>query len=909
MKKLLPIFIVMIVGALQSALAGSTNVYVEDWGSIKGGTSVTGGGNFTTVGWTFAAASQTAGPYLGIYQAPGASDIGTGLPLPTNTVYFTTLTGSQTTPGMFYTTDSSGAGSGGDSSYSDIDPLLYTNLTLSVEIRSGGGAAATNYFAVQVGGSWYVATNNPLPIYTGSYPTFTNGTLAYTNLASVWNSLTVTGTNVTIGATAGANLSGSITGIGIVELPTSGGANYNQLAISAYAASAPPPTAPTISATAVTPQYTYVGGGASFAIFAAGTQPLTYIWESNGIPIPSGGRFLGTTNNVLTVTNANANDATATYSVIVTNIAGAATNGSLALNVSSVPAGVLYAENFPYGGPTGSGNLPLSGVGWVSSASTGTSVGIYSAGPGLGDCFSYSPTATTNIYYTTDTNDLGTSGLPFVDINPNSYPAISLQAGFVPGNAAGQANGAISVYWAVAMDGVWYCSAQPQAIDLSALSPYKTYDYGFNPAATNWNTVTITGTGAVIGSQASGDLTGNITGTGIVIAHNTSTGSDMNFQDFEISTNPAVGTAPSVASAADVPLTVSVASGGGASFGVSAAGTQPFTYYWLTNNVLAQNGGRVSGATSATLTIADLNPNDNNMPIDVIVSNSAGAYDVGANWGNGASDDLELTVTNPPVGLIYSEGFPFVGPVVGNYPISSVGWVEAVLNAPNALFQTSTETSAGAVFAYYGSPATTVYYATSATDTNQSGLPFPNIDLAAYPGGLNFSVQIAPAFAASNVTAYVAVQLNNANWYVSASPLPVANSSDSQTFSTYSFAFNPAEANWNNLTVTTSGGLVGSGATSNLKGTMTGAGLVFVTVGTGGTFNFQNFVITGTGVGGISFGATGGNLNLSWVGNPTVELQSTTNLIGTWQNLTNTYGAYSLTVPTTGPQMFFRLAP
>ncbi|HEY1661551.1 MAG TPA: hypothetical protein VGI03_03965 [Verrucomicrobiae bacterium] len=909
MKKLLPIIIVIIVGALQSALAGSTNVYVEDWGSIKGGSSENNA-NVSTVGWTYAAVSQTAGPYLGIYLAGGASDIGTGLALPTNTVYFTSLSGSQTTPGMFYTTDSSGSGSGGDTSFSDIDPTLYTNLTLSAEIRSGGGAPATNYFAVQVGGSWYVATNNPLPIYTGSYPTFTNGTLPYTNLASVWNNLTITGTGVTIGATAGANLSGSITGIGIVELPTTGGGNYNQLAVTAFATTVVPPTKPSINATAVTPQYTYVGGGASFSIFAAGTQPLTFIWESNGIPIPSGGRFLGTTNNVLTVTNANVADATATYSVIVTNIAGSVTNGSLALNVSAVPAGVVYAENFPYEGPTGSGNLPLTGVGWVSSAGPNTSIGIYSAGPGLGDCFSYSSTATTNIYYTTDTNDIGTSGLPFVDINPGSYPAITFQAGFVPGNAPGQAVGAISVYWAVAMNGVWYCSAQPQSIDLSALSPYKTYEYGFNPAATNWNNLTITGTGGTIGSQASGALTGNITGAGIVIAHNTGSGSDMNFQDFELTTNSAVGTEPSVASAADVPLAIAVASGGGASFGVSANGTQPFTFYWLTNNVLVQDGGRVSGATSATLTIANLTASDNNMPIDVIVSNSGGAYDVGANWGNGAGDDLELTVTNPPVGLIYSEGFPFVGPdATVNYPISSVGWVEAVVSAPNALFQTSSETSAGAIFAYYGSPATTVYYATTATDTNQAGLPFPNIDLAAYPSGLNFSAQIAPTSSASNVTAYVAVQLNGTNWYVSATPLPVANIPDSQTFSTYTFAFNPAAANWDNLTVTTSGGLIGSAATGNLKGTMTGAGLVFVTVGTGGTFNLQNFAITGTGVGGISFGATGGNLNLSWVGNPAVELQSTTNLTGTWLDVPNTFGAYSLTVPIAGPQMFFRLAP
>jgi len=899
MKKILSI--VIIVGALQSVLAGSTNVYVEDWGSVKGGSSA----SFATVGWAGLYGSQSSGPYLGIYQATGASDVGSGNPLPKNTVYFTDITSAN--PGMIFTTDSSGAGAAGDSSFSDIDPTLYTNLTLSVEIRSGGGAPYTNYFAVLVGGSWYVDTNSPLPYYTGSYPTFTNAMVPYTNLASVWNALTTNSTGATIGGPAAANLSGLITGIGVVELPTSGGANYNELAVTAYAPNPPPPTPASITSTAITPQYAYVGGGASFLVLAAGTTPLTYIWESNGIPIPSGGRFLGTTNNELTITNISLNDGTATYSVIVTNVAGSATNSGLSLNVSAVPPGVLYAEDFPYVGPNG--NLPITGVGWSSSASASTGVGIYENGPGLGVVYSYAPSATTNLYYVTDTNDVDLSGLPFVDINPNNYPFVSFQAEFGAGNAAGQVTGAISIYWAVAINGNWYCSSQPQEVDLTAQNSFLTSQYGFNPAATNWNTLTITGTGAVIGSQASSALTGNITGAGIVMAHNDNSGSDMNFQDFEITTNEAVGTAPSVASGADVPLSVAVASGGGASFGVSATGSSPFTYYWLTNSVLAQNGGRVSGATTATLTIADLTANDNNMQIDVIVSNSAGAYDVGENWGNGYGQTATLTVTNPLVGLLYTEGFPFVGPASANYPISSVGWVEAVLNAPNALFQESSETSEGAVFAYYGSAATTVYYTTTASDTNQSGLPFPNIDLAAYGNSLNFSLQIAPQFAATNVTAYVTVQLNNTNWYISSSPLPVANSADSPTFSPYTMAFNPAAANWDNLTVTSSGGIIGSAATSNLKGVMTGAGLVFVTVGSGGTFNFTDFAITGTGVGGINVGASGGNLNLSWVGNPAVELQSTTNLLGTWLDVPNTYGAYSLTVPMTGPGTYFRLAP
>ena len=149
MKKiqLTAVLVAILFGALP--LASAATIYTENWGSPN--SSVTGDGNINTVGWTGVAVSQTAGPYMGIYQASGASDPALGLGLPVNTVYFTVLLPNQTTPGMFYTTDTSGSGAGGNSSFTDINPTLYTNLTFNLEGR--GGAGDTNYFAVQVGGS------------------------------------------------------------------------------------------------------------------------------------------------------------------------------------------------------------------------------------------------------------------------------------------------------------------------------------------------------------------------------------------------------------------------------------------------------------------------------------------------------------------------------------------------------------------------------------------------------------------------------------------------------------------------------------------------------------------------------------------------------------------------------------
>jgi hypothetical protein len=278
MKKILST--ALVGGFLLSVIpfAFAATIYTENWGSPN--SSVTGNGNITTVGWRGIAVTQTAGPYLGIYAASGANDPTLGLGLPVNTVYFTVFQ-STNLPGMFYTTDALGQGSGGNSSFTDINPTLYTNLTLNIEVRDpNGGNPATNYFAVQVGGQWYVATSYPLPEYTATYPQFTNAALVYTNSANVWQSLTINGTtNVTIGAVAAPDLTALITGIGIVEINTPGGFNYNQLVINQGLGDFPRIPA-TNTVAAVTPQYVYVGGGAHFCLHL----PALPTWFTGGRP-------------------------------------------------------------------------------------------------------------------------------------------------------------------------------------------------------------------------------------------------------------------------------------------------------------------------------------------------------------------------------------------------------------------------------------------------------------------------------------------------------------------------------------------------------------------------------------------------------------------------------------------------
>ncbi len=938
MKKILIITLLLSVtlfGALP--LASAVTIYTENWGGNNA--TVVGNGTLGPLGWTGVADSQTAQPFLGIFQQsnPNASSVNLGIGLPTNIVFFTGLTlpagianrGQTNGAGMFYTTN--GAASAIDSTFTSINPSSFPNLTFNVEVRVGGGNLA-NYFAVAVGGAWYVATNNPLTQFTGSYPTFTNWSMVYDPTASVWNNLTIdpSGTFVTIGSQAGVDLSGPITGIGIVELNntnfagSNNGLNYSQIVINQGPNDFPHVPA-TIASSGVTPINVISGGGATFSPSSSGTPNLFFHWQTNGVNIANGANvasatgthYLGAQTGLLTITNVSANDAIlgiTNFSVVVTNFFGSATSSVVTLNILPRSAGLLYAELFPVVGSTGNSGLP--DVGWVTATSGGSTFGIFQGGANSGTdggtVFEFSPAAATNAFYTTATNDTGLSGLPFPVINPANVPAVTFQAAFSLGGAGTLSE--ISAYWVVQMsDPVggtnWYSSASPINI---ISGTYPTNQFAFSTAATNWNNLTISNNVVTLGSQASSPLAGNITGAGLVFVHTAS--ADMNFANFEILTNALTVVPPVIG--ANYPIDVSVPSGGGASFGVATvSGSQPFGYFWKTNGVLVSNGGRVSGANTATLTIANLNANDSGMQIVAFVTNSAGTDESDTTASPAPDNPTMLTVTNPPVGEIYLDQFPFVGPVTGNYPIESVGWSEAVSGTPFPVFRRGTagnlDQGDGAVFAFFGSAATNVYFTSTATDTNQSGLPFPNINLASYTD-LSISVDIAPNSASStNVAAYLAVQLNGTNWYVAANPLLGLNTASNSTYSTFTMAFIPTATLWNNLMITSgTGGTIGSAAANDLKGVMTGVGLVFVTVGSGGTFNFDNLLITGTGVGGINVGSlTGGKLNLSWVGNPAVELQSTTSLNpANWQDIVpDTHGLYSLPVSATGPQKFFRL--
>jgi uncharacterized repeat protein (TIGR03803 family) len=83
------------------------------------------------------------------------------------------------------------------------------------------------------------------------------------------------------------------------------------------------------------------GTTATFSVVASSLSPLSYQWLKNATNLANGGNISGTTNSTLTITSVSDSD-TATYSVIVTNLAGSTTSSNATLTVIDPP--VILAQ-------------------------------------------------------------------------------------------------------------------------------------------------------------------------------------------------------------------------------------------------------------------------------------------------------------------------------------------------------------------------------------------------------------------------------------------------------------------------------------------------------------------------------------------------------------------------------------
>ena len=929
-----------------SSIPPSATIYSEDWGTAFYNATGTEAGTLAAVGWSAAGIA-----YTGMYTASGSIDPGTGVTFPppplgnitgTNNALYASLDEGDGYIGVFYTTDTNGSGADGDSTFTDINPANYPGgVVLNAESQFNATTLATNYFAVQigavagVGGQWYVSTN-AFATNAAANPYFLLNSLVFNPLSNNWRTLTfpegaldATGA-VAIGGQATNNLSGLITGIGIVVIGdpnytggTSGyGINFATFSVTTPLVNSKSDLAPKIDAAGFS-QTVFAGGTASFAVDAyVGTAPLTYTWTlttSGGATIlkdgatGTGSFIIGAAANVITISNASSADA-GSYSVEVGNLYGAdySTNYTTnTLTVNPLPSDILYAETFAYVGPFPNGESPAE-VGWVATVPATDNPNRLDES---GSLYAYETTATTTGFFTSSASDVpGLSGLPFTNVNPANFSFVSFRATI----ANATANSA-SIYFAVEMaGGQWYVSSS--AIQLAA-SParyaYNTYGLQFSPAMLEWNTLTVGASSATIGSAATADLTGDIIGAGVVFVFS-GTAAEYDLDNFELVTDSTPPVLPTFPSEPDVPYPQTVYAGGGASFYFTEAGTLPLTNNWqfndngidLTDGVTA-SGSIISGSQTTEITLQNVSGADQGT-YDPTVSNPAGTANVdGTEYG-----PPTLTVIGPPVGLIYSESFPLYQPASVNQLLGIIGWTNQSDN-PTRIFQIGSATvGTGAAYAYEATQTNSLFYASTATDTGYSGLPFIAFDPANYPAGsIQFSTSMEAGNAEyTNASASFAVE-QGGQWYAMATPVEPTNPATALSTTAYAIlapqTYSPLAAQWKTLTlIGTAGVIVGGPPAQNLSGPITAAGLLFQHFGTsGGDINYDSFTIQAPGsTGGLDIGPlVNGSVTLTWIGNPAVFLQSSTDLIH-WAAVPNTAGAHMLTVSVTGTHVFYRLA-
>jgi hypothetical protein len=346
------------------------------------------------------------------------------------------------------------------------------------------------------------------------------------------------------------------------------------------------------------------GSTVNFSVSASGTA-LTYQWQTNGVNVGNGGIFSGATTSTLTLTAA-PGSSPVNYQVVITNsFSGSVTSSVATLSLTphiSVQPAVLQATTVG-----GSASFSVTADGsptltyqWLTNGVTGATNVV-----GNGGAYSTATTSTLNITGAT------------------ADQALTYQV--VVGNTFGSVTSSPSVL-TVSSSPVITVQPLSQTNNAGATVNFSVTATGAAPLAYQWQTNGVNvGDGVVV----SGSATSTLTLTGI---------SDpwaLSYQVIITNSSGSATSSPALLKVIDPPVissspaSQSVLVGSTVNFTVStSSGTTPFTYIWQTNNgsgfATIGNGGIVSGATSATLTLTAV-PTSYALDYRVILSNAAGS--------------------------------------------------------------------------------------------------------------------------------------------------------------------------------------------------------------------------------------------------------------------------------------------
>jgi hypothetical protein len=352
------------------------------------------------------------------------------------------------------------------------------------------------------------------------------------------------------------------------------------------------------------------GTTAGFSVSATGTG-LSYQWLKNGtLNLSNGGNVSGATSSSLSLANVSAADA-GNYSVVVSNLAGGVTSASASLTVITAPVIVTQPIN--------------------QTNNAGTTASFIVSATGTGLSYQWVRNGTVNLSNGGNVSGATSSSLSLANLSAADAGSYSV----VVSNAAG---GVTSTAASLTVIGAPVIVTQPISRTNNAGTPAS-----FSVSATGsglsyqWvknGTVNLSDGGNVSGATSSNLSLASVSAADVgsysVVVSNTAGGVTSTAASLTVITAPVIVTQP---------ISQTNNAGTTAGFSVSAAGSG-LSYQWVKNGTVnLSNGGNVSGATSSSLSLANVSAADAGS-YSVVVSNTAGGV---------ASTPASLTVITAPV--------------------------------------------------------------------------------------------------------------------------------------------------------------------------------------------------------------------------------------------------------------------